>query len=183
MEYDILKIVILRLCAHYKTPDSWGAPPAVLLSLCWEKLEEACQLFNPATVPLDEMHKWCSDNQRAVRNLAAVYSQFSERCGFTLLEGVPDVVRQSKDDHMKQYFQWVHTTQMRICSWQQKIRANEWTEAEVKEYAKVITCMNEISTDLHIETLDEDVECMQKNIHALKQVVKNALIPVHVSGR
>lgn len=140
-------------------------------------------MVKPTTVSLDVMHMWCRDNQRAVRVLASVYSQFSKTCGFTLLQCVPEVVKQSRDDQMKQYFQWVQDIQKLICSWQQKILANDWTEAEIKQYAKVISSVNQISTDLHIVELTADVEGLQNEIQELKKVVKNTLFPVHAGER
>lgn len=181
VEFEIINVVVSKLCNHYKTPDSWGAPPTVPLSLYWGKLVQACQMVKPTTVNFKDM--WCKDNQRAVRVLATVYSQFSKTCGGTLLQCVPDVVKQSKDDEMRQYFQWVQDIQQLICSWQQKVHANDWTEAEIKQYVKVIPSVNQISTDLHIEELTEDIEGLQNEIQELKKVVKNTLLPVHAGKR
>ena len=181
MEYGVIDAVISQLCAHYETSDSWGTPPTVVLSLCWKTLEEAYQLFDPTTVSLDVMHKWCSENQRAISLLATVYNKMHD---VTLLQCIPDVVKQSGDDHMKKYFEWVMNMQKVISSWQQKVHANEWTEADVKQYAEVMSSVNRISTDLCIEVLEAaDIESMQKAIHELKQVVKNALMPVHAKER
>ena len=181
VEFEVIKVVVSNLCTHYKTPDSWGAPPTIPLSLYWGKLVQACQMVKPTTVNV--MHMWCKGNQRAVRILATVYSQFSKTCGFKLLPCVPDVVKQSKDDQMKQYFQWVQVIQQLICSWQQKVHAKDWTEAEIEQYAKVISSVNQISTDLCIEELTEDIEGLQNEIQELKNVVKNTLLPFHAGKR
>ena len=184
-EYDIIKLVIVKLCTHYETSDSWDVPPTALLSLYWKKLGEACQLVSPTKVSLDAMDKWVSDNQRTIRNLAIVYTRFREVCGVTSPQSTSDVVKTISDDNMKKYFEWILNLQMLISSWQQKIHANEWTEANVKQYAdlKVISSVNEIATDLCIENLETNVEQMQKAIQELKQVVKNTVLPTHPRGR
>ena len=173
------------LCNHYKTLHSWGVPSTALLSLYWEKLGEACQLVSPTTVSLDVMHKWVSDNQRIIRHLVIVYKQFSQVCGVTSPQSTLDVVKPSSDDNMKRYFEWIFNLQTLISSWQQKMDANEWTEADVKQFAdlKVISSVNELATDLCIGNLEKDAKHMQKAIQELKQVVKNTLLPVHSRGR
>ena len=160
-------------------------PPTALLSLYWEKLGEACQLVSPTTVSLDVMHKWVSDNQRTIRQFVIVYTQFSEVCDVTSPQSIIDVVKSSSNDNMKNYFEWILNLWMLISSWQQKICANEWTEADVKQFAdlEVISSMNEIATDLCIENLEKDAKHMQEDIQVLKQVVKNTVLPIHSRGR
>ena len=160
-------------------------PPTALLSLYWEKLGEACQLVSPTTVSVDMMHKWICDNQRIIGHLVTVYTQFSKVCGVTSPQSTVDVVKPSSDDNMKRYFEWIFNLQKLIFSWQQKIHANEWTEADVKQYAdlKVISFVNEIATDLCIKNLQEDAKLMQKDIQELKQVVKDTVLPIHSRGR
>ena len=178
-----MKVVISKLCNHYKTSDSWDVPPTGLLSLYWEKLREACQLVSPTTVSLNV--KWVSDNQRIICSLAIVYTRFREVRGVTSPQSASDVVKPSSDDHMKKYFEWIFNLQKLISSWQQKIRANEWTEADVEQFAdlEVISSVNKIAANVCIEKLERDAKHMQEDIQELKQAVKNIVLPVHSRGR
>lgn len=128
------------------------------------------------------MHKWVSDNQRIIRRLVIVYIQFRK---VTSPESTTDVVKPSSDDHMKKYFEWISDLQNLVTSWQQKMTDNEWTEADVKQFAdlEVISSVNEIATDIYLKILKKDAKHMQKDIQELKQAVKNTVLPVHSGGR
>jgi len=86
---------------------------------------------------------------------------------------------------MKKYFEWIFNLQKLISSWQQKIRANEWTEADVEQFAdlEVISSVNKIAANVCIEKLERDAKHMQQDIQELKHAVKNIVLPVHSRRR
>ena len=183
-EVETLRIVLSKLCAHYKEVTSWDTPLTVSFSWYWEILAKTCLLVKPDIGSLDL--SWCRDSHMAVSLLAQVYSVYSKVFSVTSLQSVPDVVERCKNDHMRKYFQWVQEIQQFIRSWEQKIINGDWTEEEILDYANMAIPLHKIALSLHIEALEVSLDTglqMKTDMQALKPSVKDTLIRIDSVGR
>ena len=183
-EVETLRIVLAKLCAHYKEVTSWDTPLTIPFSWYWEILARTCQLVKPGIGSLDL--SWCTDSHMGVAMLAQVYSVYSKVFSVTSLQRMPDAVEQCRNDHMRKYFQWVQEIQQFIRSWEQKIINGDWTEEEILDYANMAIPLHKIALSLHIEALEvslDTVSEMKTEMQALKPSVKDTLIRIDRDGR
>ena len=184
MEFEVLQHVLAVLTAHYKKPHSWETPPTIPLTWYWEILDRMCQLVKPSVRSLDLT--WCHEAQMAVPLLAQVYSAFSEAFSYTLLQCIPNAVKQCRNDHMRRYFEWVQGIQQFILSWRKKIIDQDVTEEEILEYANMTIPLHKIVVSLHIEALEvhaENVTSLKTILQKLKLLVNGTLIRIDSNGR
>lgn len=180
-EIKLLNIVLEKLLAHYKVLASWDTQLTVPFTWYWEILYNTCQMVKPDVASLDL--SWCSEGEVAVLHLARLYSVYIEKFNVTFQQSVPDAVAQCKNDHMRKYFQWIQEMQQHIHSWERKVRSGDWTEAEIKDYARIAKPLHNIARFLHMEVIEEVIAKMEREMRNLKSIVNETIIRKDTEGR